>query len=143
LTDACEGELTYTVFYINIIIGGAFSFVLCFIPETLPRIVISRTVNRRGSVDQNALDVAMGSTKVSVLHEMRFVVTMALRIMVTEPIVIFLGLYNGWAYGLLFLYLDGVFDVFAFNNGLSYVGASLTYLNFCVGVIGNRPPLTH
>jgi len=117
--------------------------VLCFIPETLPRIVISRAVNRRGSVDQNSLEVAMGSTKVSVLREMRFVITMALRIMVTEPIVIFLGLYNGWAYGLLFLYLDGVFDVFAFNNGLSYVGASLTYLNFCVGVIGHWPSLTH
>jgi hypothetical protein len=66
----------------------------------------------------------------------------------------------GWAYDLLFLYLDGVFAVFAINNSLgcapntliatlksprptslthsyspSYVGASLTYLNFCVGAI--------
>ncbi len=41
--------------------------------------------------------------------------------------------YNGFAYGLLFLYLDGVFEVFVVNNGLSYIGASLTYLNFCVG----------
>jgi hypothetical protein len=31
-------------------------------------------------------------------------------------------------------YLDGVFDVFAINNGLSYIGADLTYLNFLVGV---------
>lgn len=51
----------------------------------------------------------------------------------TLQIVISLGLYNGFAYGLLFLYLDGVFGVFVVNNGLSYVGASLTYLNFCVG----------
>jgi hypothetical protein len=43
-----------------------------------------------------------------------------LRIMVTEPIITFLAVYNGWAYGLLFLYLDGVFDVFVLNNGLSY-----------------------
>ncbi|KAG9757562.1 MFS multidrug transporter-like protein, partial [Aureobasidium melanogenum] len=69
-----------------------------------------------------------------VFQEIRFVLTMALRIMCTEPIVIFLGFYNGFAYGLLFLYLDGVFDVFVDNNGLSYVGASLSYLNFCVGV---------
>lgn len=123
-----------TVFYINIIIGGAFSFLLCFMPETLPRIVISNAVKRRESVDQNAIDIAVGSSKVSVLNELKFVTTMALRIMFTEPIVISLGLYNGFAYGLLFLYLDGVFDVFVVNNGLSYIGASLTYLNFCVGV---------
>ncbi|OCT44146.1 putative transporter [Cladophialophora carrionii] len=122
------------IFYINIIIGGAFALFLCFMPETLPRIAIARAVKRRGSVDQNELDIAMGSSKLSVLREMRFVATMALRIMVSEPIVISLGLYNGFAYGLLFLYLDGVFGVFVVNNGLSYVGASLTYLNFCVGV---------
>ena len=44
-------------------------------------------------------------------------------------------LFSGWAYGLLFLYLDGVFDVFVYNNGLSYIGAELTYLNFVVGVV--------
>ncbi|KAL6244682.1 hypothetical protein RBB50_008210 [Rhinocladiella similis] len=122
------------IFYINIIIGGAFSFILCFVPETLPRVVISRAVKRRGSVDQNAVDIALGSSRLSVMQEFKFVTTMALKIMFTEPIVISLGLYNGFAYGLLFLYLDGVFDVFVFSNGLSYIGADLTYLNFCVGV---------
>ena len=109
------------IFYINIIIGGVFAFGMMFIPETLPRIVISKAVKRHSSVDENALAIAAGSSQVKVLQEIRFVATMALRIMTTEPIVIFLGLYNGWAYGLLFLYLDGVFDVFAVNNGLSYV----------------------
>lgn len=131
---AINGSLGWRwIFYINIIIGGAFAFLLCFMPETLPRIVIARAVKRRGSVDQVELDVAIGSSKLSVAREVRFVATMALRIMVTEPIVISLGLYNGFAYGLLFLYLDGVFGVFVVDNGLSYVGASLTYLNFCVG----------
>ena len=72
--------------------------------------------------------------KVNVLREMRFVTTMTFRIMFTEPIVTFLGIFNGFAYGLLFLYLDGIIDVFVENNGLSYVGADLTYLNFVVGV---------
>jgi hypothetical protein len=121
------------VFYINIIIGGVFALILCFLPETLPRLVIARAVKRRGSVDQNAVDIALGSSRLSLARELRFVATMALRIMTTEPIVISLGLYNGFAYGLLFLYLDGVFDVFVVNNGLSDIGASLTYLNFCVG----------
>jgi hypothetical protein len=104
------------------------------VPETLPRIVIARAVKRRGSVDQRAIEIAMESSKLSVAREIKFVATMALRIMFTEPSVISLGLCNGFAYGLLFLYLDGVFDVFVDKNGLSYVGASLTYLNFCVGV---------
>ena len=92
---------------------------MCFVPETLPRVVIGNAVKRHMSVDQD--EMAIAEQKVSVLREMRFVTTMALQIMVTEPIVTFLAVYNGWAYGLLFLYLDGVFDVFVLNNGLSYV----------------------
>jgi len=83
------------IFYINIIIAGAFAFAMIFVPETLPRIVIARAVKRHGSVDENTLAVAAGSSKIRVMQEMRFVATMALRIMITEPIVIFLALYNG------------------------------------------------
>ncbi|ODV84001.1 hypothetical protein CANARDRAFT_236831 [[Candida] arabinofermentans NRRL YB-2248] len=72
--------------------------------------------------------------KMDVLNEMRFILVMALKMMCTEPIIIFLSLFNGFAYGLLFLYLDGIFDVFVYNNGLSYMSAELTYLNFVVGV---------
>ncbi|KAI4137978.1 MAG: hypothetical protein LQ340_008080 [Diploschistes diacapsis] len=54
--------------------------------------------------------------------------------MFTEPIVTFLALYNSFAYGLLFLYLDGVYNVFTINNGLSPLSADLTYLNLAVGV---------
>ncbi|THZ26612.1 vitamin b6 transporter bsu1 [Aureobasidium pullulans] len=122
------------IFYMNIIWGGAFALVMCFMPETLPSVVIARAVKKRDTHDPNAEIVAAELTKVNVFQEIRFVLTMALRIMFTEPIVIFLGFYNGFAYGLLFLYLDGVFAVFVDNNGLSYVGASLSYLNFCVGV---------
>lgn len=123
------------IYYINIIIGGVYAFAMCFLPETLPRIVIARAVKKHNNsdVDPKELEVAVGSSNLSVVNEIRFVATMALKIMCTEPIVIFLGLYNGFAYGLLFLYLDGVFDVFAVNNGLSYVDSSLTYLNFIVG----------
>ncbi|MCJ1314136.1 hypothetical protein MMC25_007816 [Agyrium rufum] len=120
------------VFWLNAIIGTGFVFLMCFVPETLPRIVISKAAKRTNAVTET--NVALVDTKINVVKEITFVTTMALRIMVTEPIVIFLALYNGFAYGLLFLYLDGVFDVFALNNGLSYLGADLTYLNFVVGV---------
>lgn len=122
------------LFWLNVIIGGAFAAVLLLVPETLPRVVIARATARRAEKDEMPNQDAVVVTKIRVMQEIWFVFTMALRIMTTEPIVISLGLYNGFAYGLLFLYLDGVFDVFVYNNGLSYIAADLTYLNFVVGV---------
>lgn len=127
------------IFWINVIIAAGFVVGMCFLPETLPRLVIAKAVRAKGA-SANPEEVLIAEEKIDVLKEMRFVSTMALKIMVTEPIVIFLGLYNGFAYGLLFLYLDGVFDVFVYNNGLSYINADLTYLNFVVGV---STTLTH
>jgi hypothetical protein len=144
------------IFLINVIIGFAFAIVMCFIPETLPRLVIAREAAKSQTVDDQ--EAALLSSKLNVFEEMRFVTSMTFKIMFTEPIVLFLGIYNGFAYGILFLYLDGVFDVFVVNNGLSYasppsfpfkirrprtqtnephsyIGADLTYLNFVVGVV--------
>ncbi|KAI1840050.1 hypothetical protein JX265_013882 [Neoarthrinium moseri] len=121
------------IFWINVIIAAAFAIGMCFIPETLPSIVIREDARKRQASAPE--EVAVLEEKVDVLKEIKFVTLMALRIMVTEPIVTLLGIYNGFAYGLLFLYLDGVFDVFVVNNGLSYIQADLTYLNFVVGVV--------
>ncbi|KAI2771550.1 MFS general substrate transporter [Daldinia loculata] len=120
------------IFWINVIIAGGFTIIMCFIPETLPRVVISKAAKAHKSSDPTELVVM--EERIDVLREMRFVTSMAFRIMLTEPIVTFLGIYNGFAYGLLYLYLDGVFDVFVVNNGLSYMSADLTYLNFVVSV---------
>ncbi|KAI9837945.1 MAG: hypothetical protein M1837_002653 [Sclerophora amabilis] len=121
------------VFWINVIFGGFFALVMCFLPETLPRFVISRAGRQDNTTDPSR--IALMDAKINVSQRLRFVATMALRILATEPIVAFLACYNGFAYGLTFLYLDGVFDVFVVNNGLSYIQADLTYLNFVVGVI--------
>lgn len=106
------------IFWINSCIAAFFVVVMCFLPETLPRIVISRAVKKE-STHADEAEVLIAESKVDVMKELRFVATMTFRIMLTEPIVLFLGIYNGFAYGLLFLYLDGIFDVFVFNNGLS------------------------
>ncbi|GME67833.1 unnamed protein product [Ambrosiozyma monospora] len=151
------------IFLINIIIGAVFSVGLAFVPETLPTIVISERNSVAGKEvpnvvirefkyfialftgkkpdwvqmtpgddekEENGVDV----NKTDKVQELKFVTGMALKMMVTEPIIIFLGLFNGFAYGLMFLYLDGVFYVFVDNNGLSYMAAQCTYLNFVVGV---------
>ena len=121
------------IFLINVIIGFGFASIMCFLPETLPRLVIAKAAAKAQEVDPD--EAAILRSKVNVLQELRFVTTMTFRIMFTEPIVLCLGIYNGFAYGILFLYLDGVFDVFVINNGLSDISADLTYLNFVVGVL--------
>ncbi|KAG7697863.1 hypothetical protein KL930_000082 [Ogataea haglerorum] len=150
------------LFLINIIVGAAFFVGLMFVPETLPRIVIPERMAIEGKnvpsvikrefkyffnsvtgkkqdfmnevTDPKDPNTTIVVEKVNAIHEMKFVCVMALKMMVTEPIIIFLGLFNGFAYGLLFLYLDGIFDVFVYNNHLSYMDAEVTYLNFVVGV---------
>lgn len=152
------------IFIINIIIGAAYIIALCFIPETLPRIVIQERTAMEGKEVPAVIwrefgylketltfktpsykilydeklsqegDEAVIVEKVNTFNELKFVALQALKMMVTEPIIIFMGLYNGFAYAILFLYMDGIFDVFVFNNGLSYIAAECTYLNFVVGV---------
>lgn len=121
------------IYLINVIIGFAFAIIMCFIPETQPRLVIAEAARKSQTIDAN--EAAILKNKVNVVRELKFVATMTFQIMFTEPVVLALGIYNGFAYGILFLYLDGVFDVFAVANGLSYIDADLTYLNFVVGVV--------
>lgn len=152
------------IFLINIILGAAYIVFLMFLPETLPRIVIQERTAVEGKDVPNVLirefgylwenirgkdasykalyeeklseegNEAVVVEHVSVFNEIKFVASKALVMMVTEPIIIFLGLYNGFAYGLLFLYMDGIFEVFVVNNGLTPIQAEVTYLNFVVGV---------
>lgn len=121
------------IYLINVIIGFAFAIGMCFIPETLPRLVIAEAAKKEQAIDSTEAEIM--KSKINVVQELSFVATMTFKIMFTEPVVTALGIYNGFAYGILFLYLDGVFDVFAIANGLSDVNADLTYLNFVVGVI--------
>ena len=121
------------IFLINVIIGFGFAVIMCFIPETLPRLVIAKEAAKADDLSPD--EQAILRSKINVLKELKFVATMTFRIMFGEWIVLMLGIYNGFAYGILFLYLDGVFEVFVVNNNLSYISADLTYLNFVVGVL--------
>lgn len=106
------------LYLFNVIIGFGFALMGCFIPETLPRLVIGNAIAKHGTTSsQEVLKI----NKVRVWQEIRFVTTTTFRIMFTEPIILWLGWFNGISYGLLFLYLDAVLQVFSVNNGLSYV----------------------
>lgn len=106
------------LYLLNVIIGFGFALVGCFMPETLPQLVIANRAAKNGTHNP---DQTVVFSKVKVWNEIRFVATTTFRIMFTEPIIVWLGLFNGMTYGLLFLYLDGVQQVFSVNNGLTYV----------------------
>jgi hypothetical protein len=88
-----------------------------FIPETLFKIVISNAIKRH--ISKNRDKIAITAQKINVFREIRFVTTITFRIMAIEPIVTFLAIYNGWVYKFIFLYLNGIFNVFVFNNDFS------------------------
>uniref|UniRef100_A0A093UZN0 Putative transporter n=1 Tax=Talaromyces marneffei PM1 TaxID=1077442 RepID=A0A093UZN0_TALMA len=127
------------IFWINVILAGVFVLILAILPETLPRVVISRATRssqaKQSQSESDEQQKEITKLRMAVLKEIRFVTTMCFRILFTEPIVTCLGLFNGYIYGLLFLYLYGVFDVFVVNNRLSVIAANLTYLNFVAGVV--------
>ncbi|EPY53090.1 membrane transporter [Schizosaccharomyces cryophilus OY26] len=104
-------------YWMNMIVGGVLVILCIFIPETLPASNISTLEKAKSAVARA-----------------KFAFTMAARIFITEPIILALGLYNGFAYGINFLYLDGLFPVFKNNYNMSYMHANETFLNFLVGV---------
>lgn len=103
------------LYLFNVIVAFGFAIIMSFVPETLPRLAIANA--KKGTI--NAQEAAILRSKVNAWKEMRFITTTTFQIMFTEPIIVWLGAFNGMAYGLLFLYLDSVNEVFSVNNGLS------------------------
>ena len=87
---------------ISIIIGGAFAVVLALLPETQPSVVIAKAA----AGDPLAEKIRQRKSSLDAAKEIYFIASEALKILFTEPIVAFLGVFTGFAYGLLFLYLD-------------------------------------
>jgi hypothetical protein len=75
---------------------------LALLPETQPSVVIAKAA----AGDPLADKIRARKGKLDVAKEIYFIASTALKILFTEPIVAFLGIFNGFAYGLLFLYLD-------------------------------------
>ncbi|KAL2313571.1 Membrane transporter [Schizosaccharomyces pombe] len=118
-------------YWMNMIVGGFFVILCVLCPETLPAINI---MNYSSTTGEKTVQVSTLAKAKSAVVRTKFVLSTAFKLLCTEPIIMALGLYNGFAYGLIFLYLDGLFPVFVDNYKMGYMGANLTYLNFLVGV---------
>ncbi|KAF8342979.1 putative vitamin B6 transporter [Cantharellus anzutake] len=114
--------------WINVIIGTAYATGMALLPETLPSIVIPRT-----AMAEDGLELEL--PKRNALEFLTFTLTMALKILLYEPIVLSLSLFNGFIYGLGYLFLESVIYVFVDNYRLSYIDADLTFLSLGAGVV--------
>ncbi|WBW75076.1 pyridoxamine/pyridoxine/pyridoxal transmembrane transporter [Schizosaccharomyces osmophilus] len=113
------------LYWINVIVGGFFLLVLAFSPETLPVIVVERHEAR-----QNNKPVSMFPrlTFKTLIKNTYFILSVALKIFFTEPIVTSLGIYNGFVNGLLYFFLQAIWPVYVDIYKMSDMAASSTYL---------------
>jgi hypothetical protein len=77
------------------------------LPETQPTVVILKAA----AGDHLAEKIRQRKNSLDTAKEMYFIASEALKILFTEPIVTFLGVFSGFTYGLLFLYLDVCFSL--------------------------------
>ena len=111
----------------NAIVAAAFAVVMCFLEETLPRIHIANKAREnlfnagRLAVtgrEVTEFDLDILQTKIIWKVEFAWILTNVYNLF-HEPILMYLAVFNGFTYGILFLYLDGVNEVFVIHNNLS------------------------
>lgn len=101
------------LFLANIIIGFALAIIMVFIPETLPRLVMAKAAGRPAlaakepSQSARAYDSESQGKRVIVFNA-AFALTESLRLLFTQPIILFTGIFNGIANGVLLLFITGI-----------------------------------
>ncbi|EEB08646.2 membrane transporter, partial [Schizosaccharomyces japonicus yFS275] len=112
------------LYWINVIVSGAYLVVFSLMPETLPSIIISKYEKKRGG----NTDFIPRMTARKFADKTVFVFTNAIKIFFTEPIVAALGIYNGFVNGLLYFFLAAIWPVFVNIYKMADLSASFTYL---------------
>lgn len=133
------------IFWVLMAITGAFwILIILTIPETRHSIILQRKVKRVRKQMQteglksaeSAHDVNAGSRKG--LHQL-FAITLTrpIRFLFTEPITLFSAIYNGFVYGLVYLFNEAFPLVFGPGKGHGFnVGQQgLTFLGLAIGPV--------
>ncbi|KZZ99014.1 Major facilitator superfamily domain, general substrate transporter [Moelleriella libera RCEF 2490] len=110
---------------------------VCFTRETYKKVILRRRAIRLG------LDTS--SQRTSPGRAFRYFATVLiqrpLHMLVTEPIVTFISLFNGFLYGLLYTFVIAVPWIFREYYGFSKTGQSLSYLGLMIGTLVAAIPL--
>lgn len=116
--------------------GGFWLIMLATLRETRHSVLLSRRVEleRKQTGNQN-LDIPEDMRRKGPRELFKVALLRPFRFLTTEIIVIFNALYNGYLYGLSFLF-NGAFSlVFGKGgHGFSVIGVGLSFLGICVGI---------
>lgn len=133
------------IFWVLMAITGAFWILLVFtVPETRHTIILQKKTKRvRKAMRMEGLKAADSITDANAderkgLHQL-FAITLTrpFHFLFTEPITFFAAIYNGFLYGLVYLFNEAFPLVFGPGKGHGFNGGEqgLTFLGLCIGPI--------
>lgn len=125
------------------ICGGFWLIMVCTLRETRHSIILLRRAAKERRIrGSNAIDVPESMRQRGPRQLFQVALTRPFRFLATEAIIIFGALYNGYLYGLSFLY-NGAFSIIfgEEGHGFDVVGVGLSFLGIMVGI--SFGPLTN
>lgn len=133
------------IFWVLMAITGAFWILLVFtVPETRHTIILQKKTKRvRKTMRNENLKAAESITDANAderkgLHQL-FAITLTrpFHFLFTEPITFFAAIYNGFLYGLVYLFNEAFPLVFGPGKGHGFNGGEqgLTFIGLCIGPI--------
>ena len=102
------------LFLINVIIGFGLACILGFVPETLTRLVKTSASRSTVFADQEspppfeAFEPRSQGSNSRTVYDLTFAFTESFRLLLTQPIILFTGIFNGIANGILLLFITGL-----------------------------------
>lgn len=122
------GEWSWTQ-WAPVILAGAFYSPLIFTRETYKAVILRRRTMPLGAADVNR------ETFIGARFRNLFIILIQrpIHMLLTEPIVTFISLYNGFLFGLLYAFVISVPWVFEKYYGFDTTGQALSYLGVTVG----------
>ncbi|PYI12663.1 MFS general substrate transporter [Aspergillus sclerotiicarbonarius CBS 121057] len=109
--------------WVPIILSGVFYCLLFFTKETYKAVILRRRAIRLGLVSGSRMNKGKGFRHFFVVLFQR-----PIHMLLTEPIVTFVSLYNGLLFGLLYAFVTSISWVFSEYYGFDRTGQALSYI---------------
>lgn len=109
---------------------------LLYCGETRHSIILARRAEHQRELNSNSqhVDVPEHLQKRSVKELFRVTLARPFRFLGTEAIIMFAALYNGYLYGLSFLFNTAFTLVFGQGHGFNTIGVGICFLGVCFGI---------
>lgn len=126
----------FTEYITSFLIFFMFALDTLFLPETYAPILLQRKANHLRHITGNwALHAKLDEKELTVREIVQKNLVRPLSMLVTEPIILLLAIYNAFVYGLLYLLFEAFPIEFEQTRGWSPVVSTLPFLAVLVGVL--------